>query len=58
LLPQAVRHLQSLHVTQGPTGDRVVSLPRIFHATLEAILQALNLPITVFTEPPKRDSPA
>jgi transposase len=54
---EVVRHLDSLHVAQGPTGQRVVSLPRIFHATLEAILKALDMPITVFTEPPLRDPP-
>lgn len=55
---EVVRHLESLHVTQGPTGQRVVSLPRIFHAPLEAILQALDMPITVFTEPPWHAPPS
>lgn len=54
---EVIRHLESLHVTQDSAGQRVVSLPRIFHSTLEAILEALGMPITVFTEPPLRDPP-
>jgi hypothetical protein len=54
---EVVRHLESLHVSQDPTGQRVVSLPRIFHAALEAILKALDMSITVFTEPSLRDPP-
>lgn len=37
------------------TGTRTVGLPAILHATLAAILDALHMPITVFTEPPLRD---
>ena len=45
---EVVRHLESLRVIQDPTRQRVVSLPRIFHA----ILEVLAIPITVFTESP------
>ncbi len=55
---EIVRHLESLQVVQGPAGIRTVALPTIFHATLAAILEALHMPVTVFTEPPLRDSPA
>lgn len=54
---EIVRHLESLQVVHGPAGTRTVALPTIFHA-LAAILEALHMPVTVFTDPPLRDSPA
>lgn len=55
---EVVRHLQSLQVVRLDSGARVIALPQIFHATLEAILAGLQIPATVFTEPPLRDPPA
>ena len=54
---EVVRHLQSLQVVRLDSGDRAIALPQIFHATLEAILDGLRIPATVFTEPPLRDPP-
>jgi transposase len=54
---EIVRHLESLQVTRDSAGKRTVALPSILHATLAAILDALHMPITVFTEPPLREPP-
>lgn len=54
---EIVRHLESLQVTRDTAGKRTVALPSILHATLAAILDALHMPITVFTEPPLREPP-
>ncbi|AEJ38726.1 transposase (IS4 family protein) [Sulfobacillus acidophilus TPY] len=54
---EIARHLESLLVTRDATGKRTVALPSILHATLVAILDALQMPITVFTEPPLREPP-
>lgn len=54
---EVVLHLGNLHVTQDGTGRRTVPLPQIFHVSWVAILDALKMPITVFTEPPLCDPP-
>ncbi len=51
------RHLTGLQVTRDAPGHRTVTLPKPFPATLWAILEALQMPIRVFTEPPLRDPP-
>ncbi len=54
---EIVRHLENLQVTLDPAGNRTVALPAILHPTLTAIMDALHMPITVFTEPPLREPP-
>ncbi|MCY0899400.1 MAG: hypothetical protein OWU33_10785 [Firmicutes bacterium] len=49
------RHLQGVHIARGATtGARVIAWPAIYHPTLQAILEALQMPATVVTEPPVR----
>ncbi len=55
---ELIRHLQGVHITRDATsGARVANLPTIYHPTLQAILEALEMPLTVFTEPPVRAGP-
>ncbi|MCY0899054.1 MAG: transposase, partial [Firmicutes bacterium] len=55
---ELIRHLQGVHITRdATTGARVIALPTIYHPTLQAILEALQMPPTVFTEPPVRAGP-
>lgn len=55
---ELIRHLQSVQVARdAQTGARVIALPTIYHPTLVAILDALQMPPTVFTEPPVRAAP-
>lgn len=49
---EIVRHLHAVQVIPFPSGARQVAVPQRFHATFLAILQALSLPDTVYTEPP------
>lgn len=50
---EIVRHLHSVQVIPLPSGARQVAVPQRFHATFLAILEALSLPDTVYTEPPR-----
>jgi transposase len=55
---ELIRHLQSVHIARdAATGARVIALPTIYHPTLQAICEALQMPPTVFTEPPVRAGP-
>ncbi|MCY0909107.1 MAG: hypothetical protein OWR62_12040 [Sulfobacillus thermotolerans] len=40
-----------------PRGGRMIALPTIYHPTLQAIGEALQMPLTVFTDPPVRAIP-
>ncbi len=55
---EVVRHWQSLQVMRdAETGARVIALPALDHPTLQAILEALQMPLTVFPELPIRAGP-
>ena len=56
---ELIRHLQGVHIARdAATGARVIALPTIYHPTLQAICEALQMPPTVFTEPPVRAGPS
>ena len=54
---EVVRHLQSLQVVLTAAGERLIALPPTLHATLEALLEALHMSPTIFTNPPLRRHP-
>lgn len=49
---EIIRHLHSVQVIPLPSGARQVAVPHPLQATFLAILAALSLPDTVYTEPP------
>lgn len=49
---EIIRHLHSVQVIPLPSGARQVAVPQPFQATFLAILEALSLPDSVYTEPP------
>ncbi|MCY0879458.1 MAG: hypothetical protein OWU84_11030 [Firmicutes bacterium] len=55
---ELIRPWQGVHIARdATTGAWVIALPTIYSPTLQAILEALQMPPTVFTEPPIRADP-
>lgn len=54
---EIVRHLRGLQVDRDADGHRVIAFPAPLQPTLRAILEALQMPTTVFTEAPLRNPP-